>query len=391
MLKLNMNLERQEFFYIFNDLANKTTVAILIYQDNKIIYANPATSVITGYSHEELIGMLFWELVDDKFKEIVKERGTKRQEGIESHHKYQVLVKRKDGEKRWVLLEGKTTIFRGRPAGLVTAIDIHEKKVLQKQLKYQATLLSILNNLNNKLKDALTESDIMILTKNYLKKHPDIKHILLFLFDDEKRIVNYTTYNARKSIFKNLLNQPIDKMPACFKLLKNKKTVVLKKDNTEDFGICCYLSQRKIGTIIVLKRLEYKNKLIGYISINFNRPNKKLEQFELILLSQIINTVSKSIYEIRQTLALHNLEENFRDFIENNIAGITITTPDGKFIDCNQAFLNLFKYSTKDEILNKEVLTFYKDPKQREFFLNLLKKKKNSKKYGNGLFRQTWQ
>lgn len=376
MVKLIMSVERQEFFYIFTDLSNKTTVAILIYQDNKILFANPTTSQITGYKNEELIGMNFWELVDDNFKEIVKKRGLERQRGLDSHHKYDVLVKRKDGKKRWVLIEGRTTIYRGRPAGLVTAIDIHEEKVSKQHLEQQAILLSILNKLDNKLKNVLTEEQLLNIVKKSIAKHPDITCFTFFLLDENKNIANFTSYNLKKSLFNKYINKSYEKLPGCFQQLKAKKTLVVNKSKLYSFCKGCILSKRNRGDFVVLKRLEYKEKLLGFISITFRREQKILEKFEHILLNEILNTIAKTIFELKQNLALNKLEENFKTFLENNIAAIAITTPEGSFIDCNQAFLNLFNYSSKEEILKKPASSFYKDNKQRKYFIKLLKNKK---------------
>lgn len=63
----------------FRTLAESTAMAILLYQDDKWVYANPAATEITGYSSAELLSMNFWDFVHPDHRDIVKERGQKRE------------------------------------------------------------------------------------------------------------------------------------------------------------------------------------------------------------------------------------------------------------------------------------------------------------------------
>jgi len=67
----------------FRSLANSTPTAILLYQDNKWIYANPAAVNIAGYRAEEFLNMNFWDIVHPDDKQIVRERGSKRQTNVD--------------------------------------------------------------------------------------------------------------------------------------------------------------------------------------------------------------------------------------------------------------------------------------------------------------------
>ncbi|HNW29541.1 MAG TPA: PAS domain S-box protein [Spirochaetota bacterium] len=118
----------------FRNLAESTPMAILIYQENKWIYANPAAERITGYSRQELTSMNFWEVVHPDFKKLVEERGKKRQAGENVISSYEFKIITKSGDEKWVLLNGATSHLGGKPAGLINVIDITEIKNIQEEL-----------------------------------------------------------------------------------------------------------------------------------------------------------------------------------------------------------------------------------------------------------------
>ena len=77
--KLDERLKERE--ELFRTLTETSPTGILIHQGEVLIYTNPAASVISGYSSEELVGMPFWQLVHPEMRELVKERGFARQRG----------------------------------------------------------------------------------------------------------------------------------------------------------------------------------------------------------------------------------------------------------------------------------------------------------------------
>ncbi|AEI14436.1 multi-sensor hybrid histidine kinase [Flexistipes sinusarabici DSM 4947] len=119
----------------FRNLAQTTSTAIMVHQNDKWVYANPAAVEIGGYSSEELKTMNFWDLVAPEFKEKVKERGKKRERGIEVISEYESKIITKQGEERWVQLEATSTEYKGEPAVLVSATDITNRKEAEKELE----------------------------------------------------------------------------------------------------------------------------------------------------------------------------------------------------------------------------------------------------------------
>jgi len=122
----------------FRTLAENTSAAIFIYQDSRFRYVNPATEQMSGYSHDELLDMDFWDLVHPEHREMVKQRGLARQRGETVPHRYEFKVLGKDGEERWVQFSAGLTDFGGKPAALGTAFDITERKRAENRLEHLA-------------------------------------------------------------------------------------------------------------------------------------------------------------------------------------------------------------------------------------------------------------
>jgi len=119
----------------FRILADSTPTAVMLYQDDRYIYVNRAATVITGYSAEDLLGMCFWEFIHPDYQTVARERGRERQRGRETIGSYELEIVTKDGKERWGYLSGATTMIGGRPAGIISAVDITDRKRAEESLR----------------------------------------------------------------------------------------------------------------------------------------------------------------------------------------------------------------------------------------------------------------
>lgn len=125
----NQERELRESEEKFRLLAESSPVAILIYQNDKWIYANSSAEKITGFSIEELFEKDFWQIVYPEDQHMIIERGKARQQGNDIPSRYQFRIIQKNGEVRWVDLSGTMIYFKNKPAGMVSVLDITEQKM----------------------------------------------------------------------------------------------------------------------------------------------------------------------------------------------------------------------------------------------------------------------
>jgi len=120
----------------FRTLSESTRSAILIHQDDRWVCANPAAEQISGYTREELYNMNFWDIVHPDWKNGTIPFGKARQRGEQlSPNHFELMIVTKYSEHKWLDMTGDTIIFRGRPASIVTAFDITERKNTETKLK----------------------------------------------------------------------------------------------------------------------------------------------------------------------------------------------------------------------------------------------------------------
>jgi two-component system phosphate regulon sensor histidine kinase PhoR len=113
----------------FRTLTETAASAILIIQDGRYRYVNPATAKLSGHAEAELIGMDFLGLVHPDHHQVVAERYQARLRGESAPSRYQIKIVRKDGQARWVDFSAAVIEYEGKPAVLGTAVDVTEQRL----------------------------------------------------------------------------------------------------------------------------------------------------------------------------------------------------------------------------------------------------------------------
>lgn len=132
----------------FRTLADSSPTAIMMYQDDTFIYVNKAAEDISGYHFEEVSTLNLWFLIHPEDKQMVIHKAQQCQQGKQGLDSYEFRIISKDGQVKWVYITSATVQYRGRPAGLVSVLDITERKKAEKSLfeekeKLRITLQSI--------------------------------------------------------------------------------------------------------------------------------------------------------------------------------------------------------------------------------------------------------
>ena len=101
---------------------------IIIAQDGRIAFANPALNKILGYSDEEVVSKPFTEFIHPDDQQMVFERYKKRMAGEEVETGYQFRVLTSTGDIRWVIINSSALDWDGKPSTLNFLTDITERK-----------------------------------------------------------------------------------------------------------------------------------------------------------------------------------------------------------------------------------------------------------------------
>ncbi len=138
----------------------------------------------------------------------------------------------------------------------------------------------------------------------------------------------------------------------------------------------------QIGTMIALIVLQLAENL-SLIMLNSERVENELMEAEAEL-RRSVERLQLSLDEQKRTEeSLRQSEERYRTFFDTSRDCVFITTLDGRFIDFNDAGLEMLGYSPGDrqEILKKDVASFYANPEEREAHSQMVAAMGFSKEY----------
>ncbi len=123
--------EREESYRHLFENANE---AIFVAQGGKLVFLNPKTTMITGYSGEELVSRPFIEFIHPDDRDIVSNRHVRRMKGEEIPQLYDFRIIHRDGNVRSVELNVVAINWKGRPATLNFLSDITNRKQAEEAL-----------------------------------------------------------------------------------------------------------------------------------------------------------------------------------------------------------------------------------------------------------------
>ncbi|MFX1298104.1 MAG: PAS domain S-box protein, partial [Promethearchaeota archaeon] len=123
----------------FKMITEQSLMGIIIVQNGLTKYVNDAASTITGYSIKEMMEWppnYFIELVHPEDAAFVREQATIKQTGGSGAilHYYTKIISN-SGKIKWLSIYSKTVSYQGKPADLVTLIDITKRKETERKLR----------------------------------------------------------------------------------------------------------------------------------------------------------------------------------------------------------------------------------------------------------------
>jgi PAS domain S-box-containing protein len=119
----------------FRLLIETSPNAIIVIRGERIVYANHAATLVSGFTGEQLMSMEFWNFVHADFRDAARERILARMRGepVSISFEYRLVGSR--GEDKWVVAASVPMDYEGTPAILVTFADITEVKRAEEERK----------------------------------------------------------------------------------------------------------------------------------------------------------------------------------------------------------------------------------------------------------------
>ena len=125
---------------LFRAVIRRSLAGIFIFQQDRVVFSNPALQGIVGMSEEEILHTNPFDLVHSEDRDLVRERAEQRLKGMSPPDDYEFRILHADGPSRWVRVLATSISYRGKPAVLANILDIEEQKRAE-ELEHEADRL----------------------------------------------------------------------------------------------------------------------------------------------------------------------------------------------------------------------------------------------------------
>jgi PAS domain S-box-containing protein len=134
---------------------------------------------------------------------------------------------------------------------------------------------------------------------------------------------------------------------------------------------------------VLLSERDKNSKAIGELEMLRNDGTV----FQTEISSSLFNTISgqpRTVMIIRditvrkqEAKALHVIEQNYRNLLDNSLVGISRSQDDGRLIYANKAYANMYGYSSPEEMMTKvpNVSRLFVNPEDRKVVKQILNEK----------------
>jgi PAS domain S-box-containing protein len=118
----------------YRNLFENAGEVIYVAQDGKLVFLNPMTTRMTGYTDEELLSMPFTGFIHPEDRDMVIDRHVRRMKGEELPPIYPFRILHRDGHVRWAELNTILINWQGKSATLNFMSDVTDRKRAENDL-----------------------------------------------------------------------------------------------------------------------------------------------------------------------------------------------------------------------------------------------------------------
>ena len=115
--------------------------------------------------------------------------------------------------------------------------------------------------------------------------------------------------------------------------------------------------------------LRVAGETVGVLAVQSYVPTSRYVEGEKLILTFVAQHVSAGLEKKRALEALRVSEERYRQLFERNLAGVFRSTLDGRLLDCNNAFVRIYGYDSREELLTIDTHTLYPSRGDRDAFV----------------------
>lgn len=319
-----------------NLVENINEVFYITNAQGKIGYCSPNIETIIGYSLNEILGNSYLLFVASEDRRLVIDHYLNETAKAISDTTLIFRARSKDGKIIWV--EQLTHIVYDTLGNVVeyrnVARDITERIKAQTTLQNERLLL---RTLIDNIPDSIYSKDL-----NYRKTLSNLADLHFIGAESEAEVLGKSDFDIYpKEIAEKFFADDQTVIQTGIPLLNREEFIIDKKKGKR------WLLSSKIPL------RDKDNRIMGLVGIGRDITERKLAEEEL-----------------------RKSKEELQKFFEDDLSANYISTPEGKLLNCNKTFLNIFGFKSIEEALDFPIEKLYSDSIHRYVFIDLLKKNK---------------
>ncbi|WP_135830488.1 PAS domain S-box protein [Halorussus halobius] len=121
----------------YRTLVEGSHDAIFIHLDGEFEFVNDRCTELSGYSRDELLEMAVWDIVHEGDCDRAQQHITEREPGDDDATHYQVRIRDKNGDVRYVEVSAQAITYDGERAYLGSARDVTERRQRKRKVERQ--------------------------------------------------------------------------------------------------------------------------------------------------------------------------------------------------------------------------------------------------------------
>ncbi|TAK65487.1 MAG: PAS domain S-box protein, partial [Bacteroidetes bacterium] len=336
-------------------MENSPGLVHMIDRDGKILYINRAT---VGFDRDKVIGSTIYDYVTPETADLMREN---LETVFEEKHSvwFEVPAAGPYGSEAWytciigpIIKDGKVI------SAIMDSVDItdHKRRERVQDAVYRIAQIADRSQTLDELFKAvhIIIQEVMRANNFYIALYDKAKDLLTFPYFVDEIDMPSPPSSPGKGMTAYVLRT--GKPLLCGIGLFNE---LVSKGEIELVGVP---SPVWLGVPLIVD-----NKTIGVMAAQDYHDENAYGEQELHVLEYISSQIAMAIQRKQAVEAIQKSEERYRLLFEESKDCIYITSADGKIIDINPAGVELFGFTSKEELLHVDVSQdLYWDPRQRE-------------------------
>jgi len=309
-----LNEATQESEEKYRGLVENSASFIGILQDGILKYVNQAAVGRLGRTYDELVSPSFdpiEKVVAERFKGLIKENVGKRLSG-EDVSPYEVSLITRDGSEIPVMVRATKIVYQGRPAVEFTFNDISERKRMEEELSRSSQFLgSVVEN----------------------------AYVWLDVLDSQQNVL---VWNKAAETMSGYSREEVLGHGKIWEWLYPGQEY--REQTTETVNDILQSGRTDVDTETRIKRKDGQTRIISWNERALTDQDGKT--IGTIAIGHDITERKRAEENLRQS------EERYHSLFDRTLDGMYRSTHEGRFVDVNPAFVKMFGYSSKQEVLD---------------------------------------